>query len=299
MSFIKYPHIERFGKVDVEGIVAGDCYIFPKIDGTNASVWFENGIHCGSRNRELSFNTDNAGFMDSIASDENIKNFLVNHKTLRLFGEWLVPHTFKGYAKYAWRKFYVFDVAIVKDDGALEFIPYNEYKPLLDEAKIEYIPAVKVIKNPSREELVHELNNNFFLVETADRPGEGIVIKNYEFKNKWGRNCFAKIVHQEFKDANLKSFGTPEGGTLKVEEEIINSYLTEALCEKTFANVKNEMPDGGRGVIPRVLETIYHELVTEEIWNMLKDFNSPTIDFKLLRALCISETKKKLPQMFL
>jgi hypothetical protein len=63
MEFKKYMHLERFGTSEVEGIEIGTTYVFPKLDGTNASVWFEDGkIKAGSRNRELSFDNDNAGF---------------------------------------------------------------------------------------------------------------------------------------------------------------------------------------------------------------------------------------------
>ena len=37
--FVKYQHIERFGTQETEGIENGTCYVFPKIDGTNASLW--------------------------------------------------------------------------------------------------------------------------------------------------------------------------------------------------------------------------------------------------------------------
>lgn len=33
-EFLKYPHLERFGNVEVEGIEHGAVYVFPKIDGT-------------------------------------------------------------------------------------------------------------------------------------------------------------------------------------------------------------------------------------------------------------------------
>lgn len=39
MEFRKYQHVERFGTVETENIQVGVCYIFPKIDGTNSSVW--------------------------------------------------------------------------------------------------------------------------------------------------------------------------------------------------------------------------------------------------------------------
>lgn len=42
MEFKKYQHVERFGTDETEGINIGKCYVFPKIDGTNSSVWLEN-----------------------------------------------------------------------------------------------------------------------------------------------------------------------------------------------------------------------------------------------------------------
>ena len=63
MKFRKYQHIERFGTDEVLGIDDGLNYIFPKIDGTNSSVWLDEGvITAGSRNRELTLDKDNAGF---------------------------------------------------------------------------------------------------------------------------------------------------------------------------------------------------------------------------------------------
>lgn len=39
MKFRRYQHVERFGNDEVEDINIGTCYIFPKIDGTNSSVY--------------------------------------------------------------------------------------------------------------------------------------------------------------------------------------------------------------------------------------------------------------------
>jgi len=89
IEFRKYQHVERFGTTEVEGIEFGICYVFPKIDGTNASVWLgdDGEIHAGSRNRELSLEKDNAGFYSAIKNDQRIKNYLLKHPTHRLFGE--------------------------------------------------------------------------------------------------------------------------------------------------------------------------------------------------------------------
>lgn len=62
--FRKYQHIERLNNSLNKSYLIGDCYVFPKIDGTNSSVWLENGkLKAGSRNRELSLDNDNANFL--------------------------------------------------------------------------------------------------------------------------------------------------------------------------------------------------------------------------------------------
>jgi hypothetical protein len=60
MEFKSYQHIERFGMTEVENIELGKCYIFPKIDGTNSSVWLddESNIQAGSRNRVLTLDNE-------------------------------------------------------------------------------------------------------------------------------------------------------------------------------------------------------------------------------------------------
>ena len=65
-ELIKYQHIERIGTDETDGILIGSVYVFPKLDGTNASVWLNSDgtIGAGSRNRTLSAQSDNAGFVN-------------------------------------------------------------------------------------------------------------------------------------------------------------------------------------------------------------------------------------------
>ena len=71
--FKKYQHLERFGTTEVAQIELGECFIFPKIDGTNASVWISNGeLQAGSRTRKLSLESDNAGFYEWVLKQEKL-----------------------------------------------------------------------------------------------------------------------------------------------------------------------------------------------------------------------------------
>ena len=174
MKFKKYQHVERFGNIETEGIELGKCFIMPKIDGTNASCWLDDGeVKGGSRRRELTLEDDNAGFYAWLVQQENIEQYLLKYPNRRLIGEWLVPHSLKTYKKDAWRRFYVFDV--MEDIGEEDeiYIPYDEYKNDLEEYGIDYISPICVINNGSYEQFVIQLNNNVFLIEDGEGVGEG------------------------------------------------------------------------------------------------------------------------------
>lgn len=304
MKFRRYQHVERFGNDEVEDINIGTCYIFPKIDGTNSSVYLgdDGEIKAGSRNRELTLEKDNAGFYKYILEQDNIRKYLEKHPTHRLYGEFLVPHSLKTYRDDAWRKFYVFDVCLDKDDESdrvgLEYIPYNIYQPMLEEFGIEYLAPLRIINNPTYDDLIYCTTINDFLIKDGEGQGEGIVSKNYDYYNKYGRQTWAKIVTSEFKEKHYKEMGAPEVSRSMVEEEIVEEFITEALVEKEFSKIKLEENGWSSKLIPRLLETVFYELVNEEMWHILKKFKSPKVDFKVLRSFSIKRVKLLKPEIF-
>lgn len=175
MEFRKYQKVARFGTDDVRDINIGDCFVFSKLDGTNGSVYLDDKgrVKAGSRNRELTLDRDNAGFYAYVLSNKNIKEYLDAHPTHRLYGEFLVPHSLKTYRDDAWRKFYIFDVTIDKEDGGIEYIPYDIYKPLLDEFDLEYIPPIAKVRNPSCDGLLKLLDKTDFLIQDGKGRGNG------------------------------------------------------------------------------------------------------------------------------
>lgn len=305
--FKKYQHLVRFGTTEVQNIELGECFIFPKLDGTNASVWLSDGeLQAGSRNRQLSIDRDNAGFLKWASAQENLLNYLKENPSHRLFGEWLVPHSLKTYREDAWRKFYIFDV--VEDrhtteirhesDEKFKYLHYNEYKPLLEKHSLDYVPPIAIIKNTNYEQLVAQLKKNDFLIEDGKGCGEGIVLKNYDFKNTYGRTTWAKIVTSEFKERHAKVMGksTTEGKKM-VEEEIAEKYVTAAFCEKEYAKIENA--DGWSAkMIPRLMNTIFYEIVKEESWNFIKEHKNPTINFKTLKHFVFAKVKERMPHLF-
>ena len=305
--FRKYQHIERLGTTEVQNIELGDCYVFPKIDGTNASVWLSEGeLQAGSRTRHLTLGADNAGFLAWVKEQPNILAYLQNNPTHRLFGEWLVPHSLKTYKESAWRQFYVFDVCtdrqpeeiLHEGDSELNYLPYEVYKPLLEAHSIAYIPPICKITNGSYEQFINQLIKNVFLIEDGKGTGEGIVIKRYDFRNKYNRQTWAKIVTSEFKETHAKVMGAPEiKGKNLIEQEIASKFVTSALVDKEFAKI--ESVDGWSSkFIPRLLNTVYYSVVKEESWEFVKEHKNPTIDFKRLQHFIFSEVKQKKPELF-
>lgn len=293
--FEKYQHLERYGNTEVEGIDLGRVYIFPKLDGTNGSVWFEDGdVKGGSRNRELSVGSDNQGFFSYIVANMNIFNFFMKNPDLRLYGEWLVPHTVKTYRGSAWNKFYIFDVT--DKDG--NYLVYEDYKPLLDEFNLDYLNPMVIINNPTYDDIMEQVSRNTYLIEDNKGVGEGIVLKNYSFVNKFGRVVWAKVISNEFKEDHKSTMGIPVIGKDLVEEKIIDKSLTTHLIEKTYAKIVNDSDGWTSKSIPRLLETVWYDFIKEELWDALKEHSNPNINFKTLKSLAFKKIKEVKSDLF-
>lgn len=339
-DFRKYDHLERHGRCEVHDIDVGKVYVFPKLDGTNASVWMGNDgfIQCGSRNRTLSADKDNAGFYAWVNSQDPVAKTLrlalsaVPHLTF--YGEWLVPHSLKTYRSESWRRFWIFDVY---DNTVQAYQSFNSYKIFLETYGLDYIPPLSIIENPSIEQLDAAVALNTFQIKDGEGVGEGVVLKNYTWRNKFGRQPWAKIVRNEFKEINAKEFGPHEKkGPDHVEAKIAERYVTKALVDKVRAmivlaeaNKENGqvpimmLPDGcavlnydiedydkdepdwqeweqkNRGkIIPELLHRVFYDVVNEDMWDAVKRHKNPTIDFKKLQSFVTYNVKQHAEDLF-
>lgn len=122
--------------------------------------------------------------------------------------------------------------------------------------------------------------------------GEGIVIKNYDYYNKYKRQIWAKIVTNEFKEIHRRKMGVNNIKTEKViEQEIVDNYCTGAFIEKEYSKILNETGEWDNRKIPMLLGRVFSELVKEETWNIIKKYKNPTINYKTLNALVINKIK--------
>lgn len=294
MEFRKYQHVEKIGTLETDGLLDGICHVFYKIDGTNASVWLDDDhiIRAGSRNRQLSLESDNQGFYAWVMDNEDkLVRLLRGFPFCTIYGEWLVPHSLKTYRDDAWRDFYVFDV--VDQDG--KSVPYEEYSKDCESLEINYIPPIATIKNPTHEQLTRFLEKTGqFLVKDGEGKGEGIVVKNYDYTNRFGRQTWGKIVTNEFKEKHHKAMGASEiNNTLSVEEKIVNEFLSDAYVEKEIAKIKAENEGFWHNkYLPRLFGVVTHEFIRDYIHVALKKHKNPTIDFKQLNVWIIRKCKE-------
>lgn len=296
MEFKKYMHVETLGKDEVEGILDGEVFVFPKLDGANASVYMDDGgvIHGCSRNRDLLGAKDNHGFQ-SYTNDHDalFRSYFDGYPKRRLYGEWLVPHTLKTYRDDAWKKFYIFDV----EDENGDFLSYECYSDLLLALGFNVVPCVATGRNIQPESLIHNLNHNTYLIKDGMGNGEGFVIKRYDFKNKYGRTVWAKLVQNEFKEKNGVEFGPKTiNSSSELERKIAEESVTQGRVRKVLS--KMGWVDGDSKNIPRLLNTVYYEVVTEELWEALKQEKNPTINFNQLQRNVFSMVKKVCPEIF-
>ena len=292
MQYKSYQHIEKLGNKEVEGILKGKCSIQPKIDGTNGVVWLgDDGIiHAGSRNRDLSLDNDNARFYNTVIKDDNIRKYLLDNPNHYLYGEWLVPHTIRYYHPESWKHFYVFDI-FSYDRG---YIPYDEYSKELDKYGISYIPEIISIDNPTMEDLTKYLKETKYLIP-EDKMSEGIIIKNYEYRNQYGRCTYAKIVAEEFFNTkSLLRMKNHEAKDKTSEKDIVTMMLSESLIRKEFAKIKLAYPDIRRQeLIGRTLNTIFHVFIHEELLDYIEK-KKPLINFYYLKKECDERIKEVL-----
>lgn len=277
--FIKYPKIHRLGKDETDGVLNGRCYVQEKADGSNASIWLgEDGNLCfGSRNNDVT-DGSNKSFRNLIAygrEHSGINQFFKDNPNLRLYGEWLVRHSI-SYSETAYNKFYLFDI-MDEDEKFLDIEKVYKYAEQYD---ILTPQLFGVFDNPTEEQLQEYAGKTNLGVE-----GEGIVIKNLDFVNRFGNLCYAKIVTQNFKEANAVTFG----GNNKHSETYwemwaVNKFATLARVQKIMHKMESKI--GEKLELKHtsmIVGSSYHDMITEEAWEISK--KAVSINFRKLKTL--------------
>lgn len=288
ITFVKYPKIHRLGKDETIGILDGEVIIQEKIDGANTSIWMDKDgvIRTGSRTRELPAEETFNGFNEYVKDNKAIQRVFAINPEFILYGEWLVRHTLQ-YNELNYKKWYMFDIVdrrkIKVTEGGYDLTEaYLDPEQTQDIAEKCGVPYPQTFtKGKLTEEQVREFVGKSFLGD----KGEGVVIKRSDYVNQFGSHAYAKVVTQEFTEGNALVFG----GNNKHSETYWEMYIVNKYA--TLPRVKKIM-DKLQPVIdktldlehtPRVAGSAYHDLLTEEIWEISKKVGQ--VDFRKLKGL--------------
>lgn len=283
-GFYKYRKVQRLGKEETDGILEGTVHIQEKVDGANTSIWLDENkvIKMGSRTRTLGEEEFN-GFVPYVKGHNGIIELLAYHPEWRLYGEWLVRHTI-AYKETAYKKWYMFDIF---DSEKMQFLSSPEVNKVAEEYGIETVPYLGVFENPTIDQLKELMDKSAF----GDR-GEGIVMKNMDFVSKFGDLEYAKLVTESFKEDNGVTFG----GNNKYSDSywemyVVNKYMTLARIQKIMAKIQ---PEVNRRLdmqhVPRIMGTAYHDMITEEAWEIANKV--PSLDYKVLKRIADKKAKQ-------
>ncbi|WP_299831751.1 RNA ligase family protein [uncultured Metabacillus sp.] len=262
----KYQDIVRHGKSGTHLTLEGNPHIViqEKLDGANASFKFEgDSIRCFSRNTELDESNTLRGF--SVWVNDHFKD-LTFHEGLILFGEWLVRHKL-DYGENA-NQFYLFDVY---DEKTEEYLPFELVKETAKQLNLNLVPVFYEGEFQSLEHI-----QSFVGKSMLGEIGEGVVVKNTSYKNKYGVQQFTKIVSDAFAEKAQVKKQTIKQPTDQLQEFIdstVNtarvSKIVHKLVDEGLLNEDYAIEDMGT-ILKHAGSRVYEDVIKEELDELLK-----------------------------
>lgn len=228
----KYTDVTRYGKSNTRDVLNEGDYITitEKIDGANASFRLDEdsplGVSCYSRNQLLSETQRLNGFYDWVIENiVPIKDKL--NPNYIYYGEYLIQHKVLYKPEY-YKNFYMFSVW----DTSLELEQYLSDDVVKSEANRlglktpEYFYEGEYI---SFEHITSFIGKSNMTLEP--NTGEGVVVKNVNYFDKYNRQMFVKLVSEKFAEVQKQKLPKNPNTNNKFKE-LVMSVLTKPRVEK-------------------------------------------------------------------
>ena len=288
MGFKKYIDIERLGHEDNKDIFfSGEdtLVVEEKVDGGNGCFWEEeDGIHFGSRNRDLTVENDTKMFQSlQLLLKEHLHNLSTEDIKLNpdyiYYIEWMAKHTIS----YTRAPYVIgFDIRMKHAnnvEGCGMFIGRDAREQEFNRLKIENVPCVWRGTVADIKKLnIHELipKSKYF-----DGYAEGIVIKNYCRKHPFNNHqIYAKIVREEFKEDNKAVFGSVRSKTSDTSR-IIERFFTPARIRKSVLTFVDAGEPLDLKLMSKVPHYVIKDVLKEEVITIIDGYKF--IDFTELK----------------
>jgi hypothetical protein len=297
----RYQHVERLGHEDVEGLLKGEVIVQNKMDGANLTVaMIGSTLVIGSRNSAISINGEpNHGFngaVEYILHHDQIIPYLTRLAivlpAVALRGEWLVKHSM-NYKSEAYGQFYVFDEEHYRWNEQTQKYDWSyrhpeDWQMRMKDLGIKYIPNVAVLRDPTLDQLI-ELSKG--PDEWGAEQKEGIVIKNYAFKNTHGRTTWGKIVSADFKEKHKLAMGASKRDA--PEMRFIANYLTDAEILKTIHKIADDRAESPRVQhMAELLGRTWYDIFKDNLWDFVKNERVGAFDFRSARELATRKVRE-------
>lgn len=268
MTQKKYMDVVRLGHKTTIGVLNdGDQIIIQeKIDGANASFLYDeesDTIRAFSRNTELNDENTLGGFYQwtqQLPKDSLMIGVIY-------FGEWLNPHKVK-YSKYE-KQFFLFDIY---NTYAGEYVDFSMVKDEAERLNLNLVPVFYEGEYQGYEHLETFVGKTMLGGKLGEvETGEGIVVKNTQFKDRFGHQLFVKLVTDAFREVQ-KQKAPKDPNQLKSHEMLfVEQYVTQGRVDKFLYKLVDEGvldPQFGiedMGIILKNLNVrIYEDLLKEE-----------------------------------
>jgi len=265
--------------------------VFEKMDGANASFKLsEDGksITCFSRRKKLNPEHGLQGFVEWV--NENVDKELLLPGII-YFGEWMNPHKVK-YKQDIYKKFFLFDLYDV--DHELYFTPMNEVGTEIVEKTEGMFLAPVVYQGRAFADVDDYYDLTKKSAFTEDGPAEGVVVKDYHYRDRFNNQVFVKVINEEFKETNNKKVKkekhlTPEEQKIQTHvdtniskngvEKFLLKQVDEGYIGKNFENTKLST------LIPTLKDLFVEDFLSEnreeigydEISNQLRNFTKKRV----------------------
>lgn len=263
----KFMDVVRYGHKSTQGVLNEGDYIvvMEKLDGANASFRLsEDGesVLAFSRNRQLDEENNLRGFFQWVKENISPESLIPG---IVYFGEWLVKHKV-DYGINGGQEFYLFDLYNV--DGEV----YLSHHTMMAEAArlgLQTVPVFYAGKYKGYEHLVQFVNRSVLAEQ-----GEGIVVKNYDYRDRFGKQMYVKLVSEKFAEMRPQKTPRDPNRPESLEATFIKTFMTRARVEKLLLKLVDEgVLDEQFGI--EDMETILRNLGSRVYGDILKEETPP------------------------
>ena len=266
MEMKKYMDIVRHGKSGTHLTIEGNPRIIiqEKLDGANASFKrVGDQVLCFSRNTQLDEHNTLRGFYTWV--QENIKPESLVEGGI-YYGEWLVKHKL-DYGENA-NKFYLFDIY---DEETGRYINFNLVKSQAKQLNLNLVPVFYQGQFQSIEHI-----QSFVGKSQLGEIGEGVVVKNVNYEDKYGRQVFTKFVSDKFTEMTQA-----KKHTVKSQSDPLNEFVDNTVNKARVSKIIHKLVDEGKlnedyaienmgQILKESGSRVFEDVIKEELDELLK-----------------------------